>query len=56
MNSRTYDKDCNFDHIFRELLNLLDELANADGEFHAGEKATIGEVKELLRHYDLLPS
>lgn len=53
---KNYDKDCNFDHIFRELLNLLDELANADGEFHTGEKATIGEVKELLRHYDLLPS
>ena len=53
---KNHDKDCNFDHIFRELLSFLDELANADGEFHHGEKATIGEVKELLRVYGLLPS
>lgn len=50
------EDDCNFDHIFRELLKFLEELANADGEFHHGEKATIGEVKELLRVHGLLPS
>ena len=53
---KNHDKDCNFDHIFRELLKFLEELANADGEFHHGEKATIGEVKELLRVHNLLPS
>ena len=53
---RNHDKDCNFDRIFRELLKFLEELANADGEFHHGEKATIGEVKELLRVHGLLPS
>ena len=54
---KNHDKDCNFDHIFRELVKFLEELANADGEFHHGEKATIGEVKELLRvHGFLLPS
>ena len=50
------EDDCNFDHIFRELLKFLEELANADGEFHHGEKAMIGEVKELLRVHGLLPS
>ena len=53
---RNHDKDCNFDRIFRELLKFLEELANADGEFHHGEKATIGEVKELLRVHGLHPS
>ena len=53
---KNYDKDCNFDHIFRELLKFLDQLANADGEFHHGEKATIREVEELLRLHNLLPS
>ena len=53
---KNHDKDCNFDQIFRELLNLLDEIANSDGEFHPGEKATIDEVKTLLDRYDLLPS
>ena len=53
---KSHDKDCNFDHIFRELLKFLEELANADGDFHHGEKATIGEVKELLRVHGLLPS
>ena len=53
---KNHDKDCNFDQIFRELLNFLDELANSDGEFHHGEKATIGEVKTLLGCYGLLPS
>lgn len=53
---KSHDKDCNFDHIFRELLDFLDDLANSDGEFHHGEKATIGEVKALLDRYDLLPS
>ena len=53
---KNHDKDCNFDQIFRELLNFLDELANSDGEFHHGEKATIGEVKTLLGRYGLLPS
>ena len=53
---KNHDKDCNFDEIFRELLRFLHELANADGEFHVGEKATIGEVKALLDCYDLLPS
>ena len=27
---KKHDKDCNFDQIFRELLNFLDELANKD--------------------------
>ena len=53
---KNHDKDCNFDRIFRELLKFLEELASADGEFHHGEKATIGEVKELLRVHGLLPS
>ena len=53
---KKHDKDCNFDQIFRELLNFLDELANSDGEFHHGERATIDEVKTLLGRYDLLPS
>ena len=53
---KKHDKDCNFDQIFRELLNFLDELANSDGEFHHGERATIDEVKTLLDRYDLLPS
>ena len=53
---KNHDKDCNFDHIFLELLKFLEELANADGEFHHGEKATIGEIKELLRVHGLLPS
>ena len=53
---KTHDKDCNFDHIFGELLEFLDELANVDGEFHVGEKATIAEVKSLLGTYGLLPS
>ena len=53
---KNHDKDCNFDQIFRELLNFLDELANSDGEFHHGEKATIGEVKTLPGRYGLLPS
>ena len=54
---KNHDRDCNFGHIFRELLKFLDELANADGEFHHGEKATIDEVKELLHvHGFLLPS
>ena len=53
---KSHDKDCNFDHIFRELLKFLEELANADGDFHHGEKATIGEVKELLRVHGLVPS
>ena len=53
---KNHDKDCNFDQIFRELLNFLDELANSDGEFHHGEKATIGEVNTLLGRYGLLPS
>lgn len=55
-NFKSHDKDCNFDHISRELLIFLEELANADGEFDHGEKATIGEVKTLLRHYNLLHS
>ena len=53
---KNHRKDCNFDHIFGELLDFLRELANSDGEFHHGEKATIGEVKALLDHYGLLPS
>ena len=53
---KIHDKDCNFDHIFGELLEFLEELANADGEFHIGEKATIGEVRSLLDTYGLLPS
>ena len=53
---KNHDKDCNLSHISRELLNFLEELANSDGEFHHGEKATIGEVKALLREYDLLRS
>ena len=52
----SHEKDCNFDHILRELLSFLEELANADGELHHGEKATIGEIHALLREHDLLPS
>ncbi|MDE0457013.1 MAG: TerB family tellurite resistance protein [Chromatiales bacterium] len=53
---KSHDKDCNFDHISRELLLFLEELANADGEFDHGEKATIDEVKTLLRDHNLLHS
>ena len=53
---KSHEKDCNFDHIFRELLSFLEELANADGEFHLGEKSTIDEVRTLLHVHDLLPS
>ena len=53
---KNHRKDCNFDHIFGELLDFMRELADSDGEFHHGEKASIGEVKALLDHYGLLPS
>jgi len=51
-----HDKDCNFDHIFHELMDFLEELANVDGEFDHGERATIDSIKTLLRRYNLLRS
>jgi len=53
---KNHDKDCNFDHISRELMSFLEELANADGEFDHGERATIDEIKDLLRRHKLLHS